>query len=553
LTFQMAQPLDIPVLIVGGGIVGLSASLFLSHHGIRSLLVERHSGTSIHPRARGFNARTMELFRELSVDQLVRDAGAELSPSKGIYRGSSLVEVIEPKKRSPEGARSGLPTDGIVKAISPVAGARATQDFVEPALLKAARTRQYADIRFYTECAEFDQDEDGVTAEIRDRESGEKTTVRAQYLLAADGAGGRVRQKLGIESTGKGRLGNLINILFEADLRELVRGREFSLCRISRPGILGLFTSINNSNWWAFHLSYDPDKGEKAKNYTKEHCQELVKLALGMPQADVKIIAALPWEPSARVAKTLKKGRVFLAGDAAHQVTPWRGQGATSGVAEVHNLAWKLAAVLKGEAKSGLLETYDSERLPVGRAAAQISADAADEHGLLATNMRVILKTIPAAPRIIGFGYSYNSSAIIPDTVPYFRIPWYPVAWLLDLQGKPGTRVPHLWVQRGDEQISTLDVCGKNFVLLAGQDDQDAWHKAAAKVTDSLAINILVYAIGPSGDMVDSNNQWLYLAGITSNGALLVRPDGFVAWRAYSQPTQPAERLEQVMKQTLFR
>ena len=410
---EMGDQAKVPVLIVGGEIVGLSASLFFSHLGIRSLLVERHSGTSIHPRSRGFNARTMELYRELGLDGVVRDVGSDLSLSQGILRGSTLVEVTAPRKRDREGSsRGGMPGQGIATVISPVLGARATQDLVEPALLTAARTQQSADVRFYTECTEFDQDETGVRAEIRDRESGQRSIINAQYLLGADGVGSQVRQRLGIERTGKGLLGHLVNILFEADLRDLVRGREFSLCLINRSEVRGLLTSINNSSRWVFHASYDPAKGEKAEDYTVDRCIELVKLVLGMPDVKVRIISILPWESAVRVVQTLQRGRVFLAGDAAHQMPPWRGQGANSGIADVHNLAWKLAAVLKGEAEPALLKTYDIERLPVGRFAAEVSGAAADGHGLFTMNFMFILQILIKGGLLLGYGYSYNSPCL---------------------------------------------------------------------------------------------------------------------------------------------
>ena len=551
----MNDPVSVPVLIVGGGIVGLSASLFLSHLGVRSLLVERHAGTAIHPRARGFNVRTMELYRELGLDDAVRKAGAELSSSGGIYRGSTLAEVIEPQKRANKtNGRRGLPTDGITKRISPVLGARATQDAVEPVLLAAARAQHLADVRFHTECTEFTQDGAGITAQIRDRGSGETSTIHAQYMIGTDGAGSPVRQKLGIGLTGIGLLGHLVNIQFQADLSELVRGREFSLCLIDRPGVRGIFASINNSDRWVFQACYDPTKGDKAEDFTIDRCKELVKMAIGLPELEVKIMTALPWECAARVVDTLQQERVFLAGDAAHQMPPWRGQGATSGIADVHNLTWKLATVLKGEAEPALLDTYDTERLPVGRLAVEGSAAATDKYGLLAKNWTFIIKILSSTGWLLGYGYRYSSSTIIQDaTSQLFRFPWDFSAWLLDLNGAPGTRVPHLFVQQSGEEISTLDLCSKTFVVLAGQDGADAWKEAAARTRDVLGINLVVYGIGPSSDLLDSSNQWLSLAGISACGALLIRPDGFVAWRAYAQPNSLSERLKQIMRQVLCR
>lgn len=550
----MAEQDSVPVLIIGGGIVGLSASLFLSRLRIRSLLVERHSGTSIHPRARGFNGRTMELYRELGIDEEIRAVGAELSLSSGIYRGSSLSEVIGKKKRAKEApTHGGMPGSGIVSLVSPVVGARGTQDLVEPVLLAAAQKQQYADLRFYTECTDFEQNDAGVTATFLDRASGNKSVVLAEYLIGADGANSRVRQRVGIQTTGSGLLGRLINVLFEADLSEFVKGREFSICIVDRPEVRGLFTSINNGNRWVFHISYDNAEGVRAEYYTFERCEELVKIALGMPEVDVKIISVLPWDSAVRVAEILQKGRVFLAGDAAHQMPPWRGQGANSGVADVHNLSWKLAAVLNGQATATLLETYDTERLPVGRVVAEESGAAADEHGMLSYGLWTLLRSLGRTPLILGYGYSYDSRAIISEsTSQIFRMPWFFTAWLLDLNGRPGTRAPHLWLQHEGRRVSTLDMCGKRFTLLAG-DDGSAWRDATSKTATLLNVDIVAFCIGPSGDLIDSKEQWESLAGISSNGALLLRPDGFVAWRAYKQPDKLDETLGEILKQVLCR
>jgi putative polyketide hydroxylase len=540
----------VPVLIVGGGIVGLSASLFLSHQGINSILVERRSGTSIHPRARGVNGRTMELYRALGIDEAVRAAGADLSSSVGIYKGLSLVEGIEPKKRT-EGTRR-MPGSGVAARISPALAARGTQDLVEPVLLGAARTRGN-DLRYHTECVELQQNDSEVTATLCERESGAKSTIRADYLLVADGAGSRMREKLGIKTTGRGVLGHLLNILFEADLRELVRGREFSLCLIERPEVRGLLTSINNSNRWVFHLSYDPAKGESAEDYPPDRCQELVGKAVGLAEAEIKIKSILPWEAAVRVAETFQDGRVFLAGDAAHQMPPWGGQGANTGIADAHNLAWKLAAVLRGQATPALLATYNSERLPVGRLVAEESGAAADEHGLFAYTWTSMLQMVFKAPRLLGYGYSYASHAIIADDAsPSIRIPWNPVSWILGLDGRPGSRVPHIWVQRQGQRISTLDLCGKDFVLLVGSDGA-TWCEAASTLSARLNVNLVGYRVGPAGDLVDSKCQWEYAAGISARGALLVRPDGFVAWRTYNEPACLEQKLEQIMMHVLCR
>ncbi|RDW75363.1 hypothetical protein BP6252_06505 [Coleophoma cylindrospora] len=545
----------VPVLIVGGGIVGLSAALFLAHHGIQSLLVERHSGTSIHPRARSVNARTMELYRSLGADVAVRAAGSDLAASKGIYMGASLREVIEPKPR--KGSSGKFPGSGLLASISPVTGAWGTQDVIEPVLLATARERG-VDARFFTECVDVRQDENSITATLRDRESGATSTVCAEYLVAADGAGSPIRNRLGATTSGRGTMGHLLNILFHADLHDLVSQREFSLCIIDRPEVFGLFTSINNKDRWVFHLAYDPSKGEKAEDFTPEQCRELLRIALGFPDIEIEIKSILPWEPSVRVADQFQHGRIFLAGDAAHQMPPWAGQGANSGVADVHNLAWKLAAVLKGHASSELLSTYDVERHPVGRAAAEISASAADERGIISRKITpaIIVSVIKRIFIISGHGYTYSSQAIVPEnTFPLGGITWRALSiasLALGLDGRPGSRAPHVWIEHQGKRISTLDLFGRDFVLLAGSDGQ-SWCEAAMKASTALDIEMRFYTAGPTGKVIDHRYELQTAAGISAQGALLVRPDGFVAWRERRLPPDSQQKLEQVMKQVLSR
>ncbi|KAJ7874831.1 FAD-binding monooxygenase-like protein [Mycena olivaceomarginata] len=469
----MTSQEKLPVLIVGGGVVGLSASLSLSHHKIHSLLVECRPGASIHPRARSVNARTMEVFRHLGVESL------------GIYSGHSLREVIETQPRT-EGDRT-FPLTGLLGSISPTTGAFVTQDMLQPVLADAARARG-GEVRFSTECVSVEQDSEGVTATLRDRESGMTETVRAAYLIAADGAKSPIRTQLDVPVTGRGTMGYLLNILFHADLKPLVYQREFSICIVDRPEVCGLFTSINNTDRWVFHLSYDPSKGEQPSDFPPEKCKELLLLALGMPEIDIRIESILPWEPSVRIAERLQHGRIFLAGDAAHQMPPWGGQGANSGIADAYNLAWKLAAVLDGRAGNALLETYDVERLPAGREAAEASASGADERGMISVkkNLTVARGMLRKAMLISGHGYGYTSPSICEeDTFPLGGVTWRPwtlPSLFLSIDGRPGRRAPHVW----------------------GCFTVTDWLGAAKEVSSTLGIEVAAYC------------------------AILVRPDDFV-------------------------
>jgi hypothetical protein len=257
-----------------------------------------------------------------------------------------------------------------------------------------------------------------------------------------------------------------------------------------------------------------------------------------------------------RIAERLRNGRIFLAGDAAHQMPPWGGQGGNSGIGDTSNLAWKLAAVLKGQANSALLNTYDVERIPVGRDAAEASASGVDDKGLVSVKLEreVVRGWLRKIPLISGHGFGYASNAICAeDTAPLGGLTWRP--WTLaslffSIDGRPGRRVPHVWVEQKGNRISTLDLCGKCFVLLAGADGKP-WLKAAEKASTTLGLKIKAYVVGPEGDLIAPKAAFESATGITSGGVILVRPDDFVAWRERRQPSNPQTELDRAMSQAL--
>ncbi|HZR39591.1 MAG TPA: FAD-dependent oxidoreductase [Ktedonobacteraceae bacterium] len=534
---------QVPVLIVGGGIVGLSASLFLLHQGIPALLVERHTGTSIHPRARGVNGRSMELYREIGLEEDVRITGAALAPSFGILTGETLMAALEhwdPARR--QQVVAAFSKAGNMQDVSPTTGSRCTQDLLEPLLLAAARQRG-GDLRFNTELVSFEQDDSGVTATIVERAGGTQHTVRADYMIAADGARARIRGSLDISTNGCRPQGHLLNILFQADLSDLVRGREFSMCMIKHPGkhqeIHGLLTAINNTDRWVFHLPYDPQRGESPEDFPHERCIDVLRTVLGLPQIEIEIKSIQPWEAAVRVADTFQRGRVFLTGDAAHQMPPWGGKGANTGIADVHNLAWKIALVLKGKADPVLLTTYDTERRPVGREAAEEAGSMSDEHGLLSLQLQQST-FVNSFARMLGYGYQYASQAIIAEGHAGLAPDGQ------DFTGYPGTRAPHIWIEHKGKRISTLDLFGTSFALFTGSDGA-VWCDAARAVSTRSGTGIIAYQIGANGDLLVQDSRWQEVYGITARGASLVRPDGFVAWRSREMAGDPQQALEQVL------
>ncbi|CAG7647944.1 4-methyl-5-nitrocatechol 5-monooxygenase [Paenibacillus solanacearum] len=531
---------QIPVLIVGGGLVGLSTALFLSHQNIDYRLIERHKGTSIHPKARGINTRSMELFRPFQIEEQIRAAGAALGKGGGgLLQANTLLE-----------ADFSTMKDLIQKLVaeneqlSPTRGSFTTQDLMEPILLQAIQERQ-AHIQFNMELVSFTQDEQGVSAIIQNRETGTHETIYAQYLIAADGANSRIRQALGIQMSGRGTLSYNMNMYFRANLKPYVEGREFSICNINHPEATGTLISINNDDLWTFHVNFDPTKGESLNDFPDDRCIQLIHKAVGNPELDVEIISILPWEAAVKVADRFQVGRIFLVGDAAHLMPPTGGFGGNSGIADGHNLAWKLAAVLKGMAAPELLSTYEIERKAV-------SHFTTEQAGLIANTgqLNMVSKKESEAPvtsnNHVIMRYQYRSSAVIAEHFDS-ESSLSPYVELLD--GKPGTRAPHLWLEQNGRLISTIDLFNKNFVLLA--DEHSTWIHTAQYVSGELNnLPIDMFTIGQTGSFQDHENQWHKIYRIPAGGAVLIRPDGFVAWRS-GQVENPTETLSSVMKQLL--
>ncbi|MBO9200993.1 MULTISPECIES: FAD-dependent monooxygenase [Niastella] len=541
------QNKSIPVLIVGGGLTGLTAALFLLKHGVRSLLIERRATTSIHPRARGFDVRTMELFRELQLHQAIVEAGKALAPAWGLYQGESLVQIVKDIDPAKMKVNHPINFPGLEKlaAMSPVAGARCTQDLSEPILLQAAQERG-ADIRFNTKLLLFTQSEGDIIAQVQDTVTGQEEIITCQYMIAADGAGSPIRKTLQAATSGHGSYGHLLNIYFDADLGAVVKGREFSICRIEQPDIHGILTSINNSDKWVFHLYYDPAKGERPEDYTSARLEKLIQQMLGMPQIKVRIISVLPWQPTVSVVNEMQHGRILLAGDAAHQMTPYGGKGAATGVQDVQNLAWKLAMVLQKQAGAELLQTYSNERQPVGMQVAEMSGLLADDKGLL--DIPRFMKLVSSSPNeynldkmvtMVGLpDFRYASSAIInneQEEVPAL------------LSGQPGTRIPHVWLQKGPQPVSTLDLATKHLTLISDEAGL-TWELAAKEVAEQLQIPLRVHIIHQEDP---AYGPWKEISRMQAGEVMLVRPDGFVAWRQTLSTANAAALLKEALKKLL--
>ncbi len=529
-------PSHVPVLIVGGGFAGLTAALCLQQQGIEYLLIERHPGTSILPKARGLDLRSMEIFRELGLSEAIREAGRDLALAWGVLRGRNLAETLATQPPANAGRithPSQLAAFERLAVQSPESGARCTQDLAEPVLRRAAEARG-GDLRFHHELLHFEQGAARVTATVRDRDTDTEHMLTADYLLAADGANSPIRQALPAATSGRGSLGYYLNVYFEADLTEQVRGREFSMFLLQEPDLTGFLLSINNRDRWALHLRYYPERGQQPADFTATALQALLHRVLGLSELPVRILSSLPWEMTVRTVAQAQFGRVFLAGDAAHTMTPYAGKGAAAGVQDVHNLAWKLAAALRGQAGPALLTTYNAERQPIGAFYAQLSGDMADADGLVDP-----AKMNAHAQQLIGLpDYTYRSTAVLA-TDNHLTTP----ASALPLNGQPGTRLPHLWLDEA-HTTSTLDWCRGTFLLVASG-EATRWQSAG---TASMLAPLVTVRELPTA----ARQAWQQLTHTQPGEALLIRPDGFVAARlsAMATPADLAADLQRALAVT---
>ena len=408
--------------------MGLTAALVLRHHGLTVTLVERRTTTSPQPKARRFHVRTMEIFRELGLAGTVTDAARDLAGHDHMAKGHTLADAEQLPLWQPTGVEHA--------EVSPELPCLIAQDLLEPVLRDAAEDAG-ADVRFGTPLLSFEQTADEVVGRLPDQE------IRASYLVAADGARSGIREALGITRSGRGAVGEpSVNVYFRADLADVVRGREFNLCMLDT----GAIASVDGRLRWVFSTR---DAG------ADRDWPGVVRQALGVPAPDLEVLSVLPWQAEMLVADRYSAGRVHLAGDAAHVMPPFAASGANTGIADVHNLGWKLAAVLRGEAEERLLDTYDAERRPAGWFVADQSARRAANFSLTEVDPTL------AHPFVLATGgFQYTEGALVPDGSTEPVTEFAPA-------GRVGVRVPHRWLADGR---STLDLAGPGWAVLEDTD-----------------------------------------------------------------------------------
>ncbi len=589
------------VLIVGAGPSGCTLALLLARAGIPVTLIEQNAEPQQHPAACILNTRTLEVFREIGIEKQVMGA------CQNIFERGFITWVVSLAGRE-LGRCSALPGNlQNILALSPSHTVQFPQHRLEPMLWQKIEQQPGIDFKKNHSLIAVHPDRDGVTASLTRREIGVPVVVRGAFLVGCDGASSAVRRDLGFDMDGP-ILQHMIGIHFHADLGEWVNERKSILYWVLNKDLMGVLIAHWLPTEWVLFAPYFPPQ-QSPEHFTETVCLGHVRSACGMAPTDLKIERIGPWVLAARLARSFQQGRVFLAGDAAHTFPPTGGLGLNTGVQDAHNLAWKLDAVLKGRAHANLLYSYESERRPIARANLDHSVrnfanmnalnkvagldwkqlktlealqsswffrclpsrwqrglvnlvvklglkrlarlDAVGPEGeKLRARFRALLPGQEPHYRFLGIdlGFAYTGGAVISETTrkPEAANPvvdYLPTTW-------PGARLPHLWVRRGPDRLALNDLLdGEGFLLLTHPPGQHRWRDAVAALQKDFAFPIICLSIGPEGmaDLIDEHNVWPRLSEIEATGAVLVRPDGHVAWRCQA-PDDPFGVLKDVMK-----
>ncbi|KAK7418212.1 hypothetical protein QQZ08_011365 [Neonectria magnoliae] len=520
------------VIVVGGSLVGLSTALFLSSWKVPVILLERHTSSSPHPRAIGYTSRTIELFHSLGIDSRLPTTNWTGGPPRRITVESLAgkwqdEKLWTGKSATVPGGKQCSKTRGLDE-YSPISGIATAQDKIEPVLRECA-VEHGADLRLGHTVASWSQNNEGVTIKTVGRD-GTEVTVEGKYLVACDGARSNIREKLGIQRSGVGHLKVLRSILFRCPQIDHYLESGFVQFQIEgrEDGFEGFMTTYGEGRW---ALMWSPsDKLKVTKETMNEATQkDMIRKAVGevISDGDIELITAAEWGLSGLVANKFSSGRVFLAGDAAHALPPNRGgYGANTGIADAHNIAWKLASVLNGTSQPELLDTYDAERRPT----ALVRHDqifAREDYVRYVTEREWAGKKADILEdAAMEFGQIYRSEAVVgaDESLP---LAMRPDEW----NGQPGTRAPHVPLRRGGETISSLDLFGHGWAVVS---KDDTWRTIVKEASKSTGVEVAFVRVGDEVEETEDGSLGKSF-GIDETGAVLVRPDGYIAWRAASR------------------
>ncbi|MCR9137623.1 MAG: FAD-dependent monooxygenase [Alphaproteobacteria bacterium] len=575
------------VLIIGTGPAGSSMAALLSSYGVENMAINRYRWLANTPRAHITNQRTMEVLRDLG--DAVEGEAYEQATEQELMGENVFCESLAGEEL---GRMKSWGTHPLSKAehllSSPTFMNDLPQTFMEPLLFKTACSRG-TQARMSCEYLSHEQDAEGVTTTVRDRLTSKNFTVRSKYLVGADGGNSLVAEQLDLPFEGKMGVGGSMNIYFRADLSKYVAHRPSVLYWVLQPGAdvggigLGLVRMIRPWNEWLIVWGYDIN--EPAPEVDEEFATGVARQLVGDPELEIDLISANVWTVNNMYATHLQRNRVFCLGDAIHRHPPSNGLGSNTSIQDSFNLAWKLAAVLKGQAGERLLETYSTERAPIAKqivtranqsitefgpiiealgledasdpAKMQANMDARCADNAEAEKQRVALNEAIAFKKYefdahgVEMNQRYKSDAVVTDgqMEPAFELDaelhYQPTTW-------PGARLPHVFVFDAEGgQLSTLDLCGKGkFTLITGIGGE-AWEEAAKCLGEELGIDIRTHLIGPRRQIVDRTGDWFRAREINDAGCVLVRPDHHVAWRSEDLAADPRAELTRVFSTIL--
>ena len=496
------------VLVIGAGPAGLATAITAIRNGARALVVERHAGTSLYPRATAVHLRTVELLRTWGLHRELRALDERVRPQRSV--SSTLREAIP--------LPLGYPTDPRqVLAVSPVLPIWCPQDRLEPVLLEHLRTLG-GEIRFGMDLVALVDDGARITATLRDRATGAESAVRARFVVGADGTRSFVRRALGIPVQRLGGAGEFVNMLFTGNLDHLLGDRRFGPYVITHPDATGIIIRVSDDRWF-YARQWFPDRGESPADFTPDRCTDLIRTAIGDPAVDVRLLTRMPFTMVAEVAATFRAGNGFVVGDAAHRMTPAGALGMNTAIQSAHNLGWKLAWAARGWAGEALLDSYHTERKPAGERNGRRSLQ--------------LMEVPPLADEwTTDLDQRYASAVISPAGSRRDGV-------------LPGQRAPHAWVSARGRRHSLLDLFDGRLTLIVGR-DADAWRAAAA------ASPVPLQVLGTGREPMRDAGLLARRYGVAHGGAVLVRPDGHVAWTC-ARAVEPVTQLLAALDLTLGR